>query len=58
MKYIRFFNEISINDIGSVGGKNANLGEMYNNLSKYDIKVPYGFALTAGAYKEYISNSK
>ena len=57
MKYIRFFNDISIGDVGLVGGKNANLGEMYSNLSRLEIKVPYGFALTAQAYKEYISKN-
>ena len=35
MKYIRFFKELSINDVAEVGGKNASLGEMYNQLSNH-----------------------
>ena len=50
MKYIRFFNELEIDDIPSVGGKNASLGEMYKNLSSQGINVPNGFATTSDAY--------
>ncbi|MCD4806521.1 MAG: phosphoenolpyruvate synthase [Methanococcoides sp.] len=49
-KYIRWFEEISIEDIPSVGGKNASLGEMYRELTEKDIKIPNGFAVTADAY--------
>jgi len=50
MKYIKFFNQIDINDISSVGGKNASLGEMYSSLDKLGIKIPNGFATTSEAY--------
>jgi len=50
MKYIRFFNELTIDDVPSVGGKNASLGEMYSNLSSQGITIPNGFATTAEAY--------
>lgn len=50
MKYIRFFNELTISDVPSVGGKNASLGEMYKNLSAKGINVPNGFATTSEAY--------
>ena len=50
MKYIRFFRELHIDDISMVGGKNASLGEMYQNLQKLNIKVPNGFATTSDAY--------
>lgn len=50
MKYIRFFKELTINDIQSVGGKNASLGEMYQNLSAEGINVPNGFAITSDSY--------
>ena len=33
-KLIKFFDEISINDVEEVGGKNASLGEMYSKLQK------------------------
>ena len=50
MKYIRFFNSLNINDIAIVGGKNASLGEMYQNLTSKGIHVPNGFATTSDAY--------
>ena len=49
-KYIRWFEEISIDDIPLVGGKNASLGEMYRELTDKGIKIPNGFAITAEAY--------
>ncbi len=48
---ILFFDKISINDIAKVGGKNASLGEMYSQLNPQGINIPYGFALTADAYR-------
>ena len=54
MQYIRFFNEIGMQDVGEVGGKNASLGEMISNLSKKGIAVPSGFATTAQAFWLFI----
>lgn len=54
-KYILKFNQIGINDINKVGGKNASLGEMYNNLIPQGIRVPNGFAITTTAYKDFIN---
>ena len=51
LKHILFFNQISIIDIAKVGGKNASLGEMYNQLNPKGIGIPNGFALTADAYR-------
>lgn len=56
--YIRRFENISINDVGSVGGKNASLGEMFNNLSAKGIRVPDGFATTAFAFKKFLEYNK
>ncbi|MEN8302933.1 MAG: phosphoenolpyruvate synthase [Campylobacterota bacterium] len=50
MRYIRFFDELSIDDIPVVGGKNASLGEMYKNLTSKGIHIPNGFATTSEAY--------
>ena len=50
-KHILFFNQISISDIGKVGGKNASLGEMYCRLNPIGIKIPNGFAVTAEGYR-------
>jgi len=49
-KYVRFFEEFGIEDVPSVGGKNASLGEMYCKLSDEGVLVPNGFAITADAY--------
>jgi pyruvate, water dikinase len=54
MKYIKFFSEISAKDTALVGGKNANLGEMYNKLADAGVPVPNGFAVTAEGYDYFI----
>jgi phosphoenolpyruvate synthase/pyruvate phosphate dikinase len=54
MKYIKFFSEISAEDTTLVGGKNANLGEMYNKLADVGVPVPNGFAVTAEGYDYFI----
>nr|MBI1229029.1 phosphoenolpyruvate synthase [Cytophagales bacterium] len=53
MTWIKPFADIRIGDIANVGGKNASLGEMYNQLNPKGIAVPDGFALTADAYRQY-----
>lgn len=52
-KNVLWFNEIGKGDIASVGGKGANLGEMYNS----GIPVPNGFVVTAYAYFEFIQKT-
>jgi pyruvate,water dikinase len=54
MKYIKFFSEITAKDTSLVGGKNANLGEMYNKLADVGVPVPNGFAVTAEGYDYFI----
>ena len=56
-KFILWFNELSIEDVPIVGGKNASLGEMYMNLTKKGVKVPNGFAVTAYAYDYFIQKA-
>jgi pyruvate,water dikinase len=56
--FILWFDEITKEDVPLVGGKNASLGEMYSKLSKKGIKIPYGFAVTAEAYKHFIKENK
>lgn len=51
LNHILFFNQISINDISKVGGKNASIGEMYNQLNPKGINIPNGFAVTASSYR-------
>ncbi len=50
-KHLRFFDEIGIEDVPLVGGKNASLGEMYRELSGQGVLIPNGFAITADAYR-------
>jgi pyruvate,water dikinase len=57
MKIIKNFSEIRIQDIPSVGGKNASLGEMYSQLSKKGILVPDGFAITAEGYWAFLQGN-
>ena len=52
--YIRHFNEIDINDVPIVGGKNASLGEMFQKLTSKGVNVPDGFATTAEAYWHFL----
>ncbi|MBT3204349.1 MAG: phosphoenolpyruvate synthase [Gammaproteobacteria bacterium] len=46
--------QLGMNDVPVVGGKNASLGEMISNLSNLGVNVPGGFATTADAYREFL----
>lgn len=48
------FEEIGIEDVPLVGGKNASLGEMIQQLAPQGVRVPTGFATTAYAYRHFI----
>ncbi len=54
---IRWFEEISRNDVPIVGGKTASLGEMIRNLASAGIRVPGGFAITANAYRHFLAHN-
>jgi pyruvate,water dikinase len=56
-QYIRFFKELTIDDVPIVGGKNASLGEMYRELTEQGVKVPNGFAITAEAYMHMLDKA-
>jgi pyruvate,water dikinase len=55
--FIKWFNEVGIEDVPLVGGKNAALGEMYSNLTQLGINIPDGFALTADAYRHFFKET-
>jgi pyruvate,water dikinase len=55
--YIKKFKEIGIADISKVGGKNSSLGEMFSKLSSKGISVPDGFATTAYAFEEFLTQN-
>ncbi|HAV64432.1 MAG TPA: phosphoenolpyruvate synthase, partial [Verrucomicrobiales bacterium] len=57
MKLIRWFEELRITDVPSVGGKNASLGEMYRALTRKGVRVPNGFAVTADAYRYFLDET-
>ena len=54
MQWIRWFRELTIDDVPLVGGKNASLGEMIRELTAQGIQVPDGFAVTADAYHAFL----
>ena len=56
-KYVKFFEQFGIGDVASVGGKNASLGEMYQQLSGAGVRVPHGFAITADAYRHMLDEA-
>jgi len=49
--FILWFDQLGIEDVPLVGGKNASLGEMYRNLTPKGVNVPNGFAITAFSYR-------
>ena len=53
-KFIYWFKEIDKDDIGLVGGKGANLGEMF----KMGLPVPPGFIVSASAYFYFINENR
>jgi len=56
-KLILWFDEIGIEDVPLVGGKNASLGEMYQKLTSKGVAVPHGFAITAYAYRHLLKTA-
>ena len=55
--YIVWFDQLGMNDVERVGGKNASLGEMISHLSSLGVRVPGGFATTSKAYWEFLSTN-
>ncbi len=53
--YVRWLQDLGMEDVPVVGGKNASLGEMIRNLEGVGVRVPGGFATTADAYREFLA---
>ena len=53
--YIVPFEHLTMRDVETVGGKNASLGEMIGQLASAGVRVPGGFATTAQAYRDFLS---
>ena len=54
---ILWFDQVGIKDIPLVGGKNASLGEMMQQLTPKGINIPNGFATTAYTYRYFIETA-
>jgi pyruvate, water dikinase len=55
--YVIWYQNITKKDTGIVGGKNSSLGEMFQRLGSKGVRVPDGFATTAGAYWDFLSHN-
>ena len=56
-RLVIWFDELQLKDIPEVGGKNASLGEMRQNLQKKGVNIPDGYAVTAHAYRYLIESA-
>ncbi|MFM5858544.1 phosphoenolpyruvate synthase [Aeromonas veronii] len=56
-QYVLWYEQLGMQDVERVGGKNASLGEMISNLSGVGVSVPGGFATTAFAFNEFLESS-
>jgi pyruvate,water dikinase len=54
MSYVAWFKQLNKESIPLVGGKGANLGEMFN----IGLPIPPGFVITAPTYKLFIEKTK
>ena len=54
---VLWYEQLGMNDVDRVGGKNASLGEMISNLANVGVQVPGGFATTAFAFNEFLEQS-
>ena len=52
--YVIKLDELGMQDVETVGGKNASLGEMISNLGSLGVDVPGGFATTSAAYRDFL----
>ncbi len=55
--FIKNLSQVGIKDVAEVGGKNASLGEMIQNLVPKGIKIPGGFVVTATAYRYFLKQT-
>jgi pyruvate,water dikinase len=55
--YLKWLHEVALSDIDTVGGKNASLGEMIQNLKALGIRVPGGFVVTVASYEAFIEHN-
>ena len=54
MQYVRWFEDVGLGDVASVGSKVASLGELIRELGPLGVRVPGGFAVTADGYRHFL----
>lgn len=53
--HVVLLEDVGMDDVPAVGGKNASLGELIRSLAAFGVRVPEGFATTAAAYRAFIA---
>ncbi|MDH5776938.1 MAG: phosphoenolpyruvate synthase [Gammaproteobacteria bacterium] len=56
--FLIWFDQVGMNDVERVGGKNASLGQMISQLGSLGVQVPNGFATTADAYRTFLETDQ
>lgn len=56
-EFIVNLQEVGMEDLAEVGGKNASLGEMLQHLTDLGIRIPGGFVITVSAYKAFLRHN-
>jgi pyruvate,water dikinase len=56
-EFVVWYQDLGMEDVPRVGGKNASLGEMISNLASVGVQVPGGFATTADAFNQFLEQS-
>ena len=56
-QWVRWFDELGLDDVPLVGGKNASLGELRRALAPRGVRIPDGFATTADAYRGFLHDA-
>ncbi|MGL4859545.1 MAG: phosphoenolpyruvate synthase [Enterobacteriaceae bacterium] len=57
LQCVLWYDQLGMNDVDKVGGKNASLGEMITHLTALGVSVPNGFATTASAFNDFLEQS-
>ncbi len=56
MRYILPYEQVGMDHVEVVGGKNASIGELIRHLKSAGVRVPSGFATTAEAFRDYLEH--
>ena len=57
-RYVLPLDQLRMNDVATVGGKNASLGELISQLAAAGVRVPGGFATTAQAFDDFLAHNQ